>query len=180
MKRTSYRTLVLDEKDLLVTKLIEKGDPTVKRMRRSHEAHLETAREVEESLDKLGVSWTKQLGARTPIEGTYDLVVTVGGDGTLLAASHQLDGHAALLGVNSAPETSVGFFCAAKKGGVLKALRDALDGTMKRVVLTRMQVEINGAVVHKRVLNEALYCHASPAATSRYILRVISPDGATS
>jgi NAD+ kinase len=178
-KRTSYGTLVEEEKDANVTTLIEKGDPTVNRMRRSHEAHLETVREVEAALEKVGASWTKQLGARTPIEGKYDLVMTVGGDGTLLAASHQLDGSAAILGVNSAPESSVGFFCGAKKGGVLKALRDALDGTMKRVVLSRMRVEINGVCVHARVLNEALYCHASPAATSRYILQVISADGST-
>jgi len=179
LKRTSYRTLIEEQKDVHVTKLLEKGDPTVRTMRHTHDDHLETAREVEAALDELGVSWNKQLGARTKIEGRYDLVITVGGDGTLLAASHQLDGRAALLGVNSAPESSVGFFCAAKKGGVLKAVRAALDGTMKRVVLSRMKVEINGEVVHARVLNEALYCHASPAATSRYILRAIAPDGST-
>jgi len=40
------------------------------------------------------------------------------------------------------------------------------------MVLTRMSVRVNGRVVTGRVLNEALYCHASPAATTRYILRL--------
>lgn len=176
-KRTSYGTFVVEGEDARVKKLVERGDPTVKRMRRSHESHVETVRELENALETLGLTFTKQVGARTPIDGTYDLVITIGGDGTLLGTSHQLDGSTAILGVNSAPESSVGFFCAAKKGGVLKSVREALDGTMKRVSLSRMRVELNGECVHARVLNEALFCHASPAATSRYILRAFSPSG---
>lgn len=33
-----------------------------------------------------------------------------------------------------------------------------------------MQVLVNGRAVHTRVLNDALFCHQSPAVTSRYIL----------
>jgi NAD+ kinase len=36
-----------------------------------------------------------------------------------------------------------------------------------------MRVELNGRVLHDRVLNEALFCHECPAATSRYFLRVL-------
>jgi NAD+ kinase len=39
-----------------------------------------------------------------------------------------------------------------------------------------MSVEVNDRTISSRVLNEALFCHASPAATSRYILRVEDPD----
>ena len=45
--------------------------------------------------------------------------------------------------------------------------------------LTRMRVELNGRALHDRVLNEALFCHSSPAATSRYILRVQSHERTT-
>jgi NAD+ kinase len=41
-----------------------------------------------------------------------------------------------------------------------------------------MEVSLNGDVLHSRVLNEALFCHASPAATSRYVLTVRPPPGA--
>jgi NAD+ kinase len=81
-----------------------------------------------------------------------------------------------LLGVNSAPETSVGFFCGAQKGSVHQAVASALDGTMERTTLQRMRVERNGTCLHSRVLNEVLYCHASPAATSKYILQVRTKD----
>jgi NAD+ kinase len=77
-----------------------------------------------------------------------------------------------LLGVNSAPRHSVGFFCAARKGSVRRTLASALDGTIRATVLTRMRVDLNEHCLHKRVLNDALFCHEVPAATSRYILRV--------
>jgi NAD+ kinase len=68
----------------------------------------------------------------------------------------------------------VGFFCAARKGRARAALADALAGTLRRTELARMRVERDGERLHDRVLNEALFCHATPAATSRYILRVTS------
>jgi NAD+ kinase len=98
-------------------------------------------------------------------------VVAVGGDGTLLGASHNV-GKTPILGVNSAPDSSVGFFCAADAGTARTMLAQALEGDLAEMALTRMAVSLNGQIRHRRVLNEALYCHASPAATSRYILRL--------
>jgi NAD+ kinase len=134
-------------------------------------------REVRDALRELGAETVFQDGPRSLIVGPYDLVVTIGGDGTLLSASHQIGPGLPLLGVNSAPEHSIGFFCGAKKGSILPTLRAARDGTLKRTVLTRMRVDLNDECVHARILNEALFCHASPAATSKYILRVFRPDG---
>ena len=36
---------------------------------------------------------------------------------------------------------------------------------------------LNGKLLHGRVLNEALFCHSSPAATSKYILTVRTKRG---
>jgi NAD+ kinase len=171
-KRTSYRTFVEEGGEPRVAKLLAAGDATVRRMRRSHEDHLETQREVRDAIAELGIEAVFYEGSRTRIEGDFDLVVTVGGDGTVLAASHQIGPHTRLLGVNSAPDSSVGFFCGATKGGVRATLEAALAGKLRGVTLSRMRVEHNERLLHDRVLNEALFCHASPAATSRYILRV--------
>jgi NAD+ kinase len=176
-KRTSYRTLVEEQKDARVKSLLAKGDPSVKRLRRSHEDHEATRREVASALTELGANAEYVEGARSKVRGTFDLVVTIGGDGTLLAASHQLGPDTPILGVNSAPEHSVGFFCTAKKGHVLASLTAAFDGTLKHTTLSRMRVDLNGACLHSRVLNDALFCHAVPAATSRYILSVTGADG---
>jgi NAD+ kinase len=174
VKRSSWRKWVEEERDVRVAALLEAGDETVRRMRPSHREHTETVDEVRSALEDLHVaaSWHDRApGFR--VNGRCDLVVTVGGDGTLLAASHGIGAGIPLLGVNSAPNHSVGFFCAARKGAVREALAAALDGAMRRTELTRMRVETGGRVLHDRVLNEALFCHASPAATSRYILRLV-------
>jgi NAD+ kinase len=177
VKRTSYRYFVEEEHDARVKGLLAKGDPTVRRLRRSHEDHEATVAELRAALAKLDTRPEFALGARTRVEGTFDLVVTVGGDGTLLGASHGLGPDTPILGINSAPDHSVGFFCAARKGAVMTGLAAALDGSMKRTVLSRMRVELNGECLHKRVLNDALFSHEIPAATSRYILIVTNAQG---
>ena len=170
-KRTSYRKFVVEEHDPLIAKLLRRRDPTVVRLKASHEAHEETVREVETALARLGADIVFRGGPRYRIPRA-DLVVTVGGDGTLLAASHQIGDGVPLLGINSAPAHSVGFFCGAEKGEVEQTLVRALAGKLAPIELTRMRVELNGRCIHSRVLNEALVCHASPAATSRYILSI--------
>lgn len=171
VKRTTYRKFVVEEHDPLIVKLLRRRDPTVGRLKQSHEDHEATLREVETAITKLGAEVVHRGGPRFRIPRA-DLVVTVGGDGTLLAASHQIGDGVPLLGINSAPDHSVGFFCGSVKGEVAATLEGALAGKLARTELTRMRVELNGKCLHARVLNEALICHASPAATSRYILRL--------
>jgi NAD+ kinase len=143
---------------------------------RSHTDHAATVNEVMAAIEALGAKAEIVTNEGLRDEGPADLVVTIGGDGTLLTASHQVGGSTPILGVNSSPDHSVGFFCAARKGNVKAALSAALAGSMPRTVVSRMQVELNGVVLSRRVLNDALFCHEVPAATSRYILRV-SPGG---
>lgn len=160
-----------------VKRLVARKDITVARLKRAHDDHEATVREVREALATLGAKARFFEGSRSRLTGSCDLVVTVGGDGTLLGASHQIGGDTPVLGINSAPADSVGFFCGAEKGRVLDALRGALANTLPRVELARMRVECNQRLVHDRVLNEALFCHEIPAGTSRYILRVTNARG---
>ncbi len=141
-------------------------------MRRSHEDHERTIEEVGRALDKLGADalWVRRAHAPFEANGAA-LVLTVGGDGTLLAASHRLS-TTPILGINSAPSHSVGFFCGTRKGHAAEAIAKALDGKMKALSLTRMTVRRNDETISTRVLNDALFCHHSPAATTRYILKL--------
>jgi NAD+ kinase len=172
VKRSAWRIYVEERNDERLTELAAAGDEAVAPLKASHEAHVRTVREVKEALAAVGASLAAERLAGEPFDSTgLDLVVTVGGDGTLLAASHFV-AEVPVLGINSAPSHSVGFFCGARSGEVLDALRSAMKGSLRRTVLTRMAVTINGALFAARVLNDALLCHASPAATSRYIVRV--------
>jgi NAD+ kinase len=180
LKRSAWTKWVEEERDPKILSLVSAGDETVHRMRPGHMDHVETIEEVRMALDELRVeaTWHEHPhDFRLPARARYGLVITVGGDGTLLGASHGIGPDVPLLGVNSAPNHSVGFFCAAKKGTAGRAIAAALDGSLDHIELTRMAVDRNGKRLHHRVLNEALFCHVSPAATSRYILRVVPVKG---
>lgn len=171
VKRSAY-TAFKEQKGGRLKALVARKDPTVARIASSHEAHQRTVEDVHRAFDSLGVV-ASEIGPSTKniTSARFALVVTVGGDGTLLRASHVV-ADVPILGINSAPQSSVGFFCGAKGGGaeLLPAIERALDGRLKAQVLSRMQVELEGKLVSRRVLNDALVCHTSPAATSRYLI----------
>lgn len=171
VKRSTFSVYIEEKHDPHLTELLARHDPTVARLQGSHEQHERTVREVEETLAALGADVTTVRPTEPVCASQVDLVVTVGGDGTLLAASHNVI-DVPILAINSAPSHSVGFFCGARQGEVAAVLPKALAGSLRRAELTRMKVTVNGAVVAARVLNDALFCHASPAATSRYILEL--------
>jgi NAD+ kinase len=157
-----------------VEELLRENDQTVARMRGAHEQHEQTLVEVQDALRALGCEAQLVMAAaldefKEVDPRGHDIVVTVGGDGTLLAASHGIV-DVPVLAINSAPSFSVGFFCGGRHGHVREALGKALDGELPITSLTRMQVSKNDLLLTRRVLNEVLVCCASPAATSRYIL----------
>jgi NAD+ kinase len=169
-KRSSYEQHVEDRGDPDVLRLLKARDPVVSRWKRAHDAHHKTLRAVDRALSRLGIGYLMLLGPRARFSATgVRFVMTVGGDGTLLAVSHNL-GEVPILGVNSSPNHSVGFFCAAQAKNLEAMVSRALEGTLPSVKLARMQVSVGDRVCSRRVLNEALFCHAIPAATSRYIV----------
>jgi NAD+ kinase len=173
VKRSAYTEWIEERRDGRMKKLLAASDATVARLRDAHEEHERTVLATMGALRSIGADVHDIADPTRPFTAPrVDLVVTVGGDGTLLAASHSV-GAVPILGVNSAPSHSVGFFCGARgEAEVGDALARAFAGELGRAVLTRMQVSVNGAVVAARVLNDVLFCHASPAATSRYILEL--------
>jgi NAD+ kinase len=170
-KLSAYGRFVEDGEEPRIRQLLRRGDPTVQRWKQAHQEHIKTIDGVQRCLDELGTeSWVLH-GPQTAFDARdAALVVTVGGDGTLLAASHHVLA-TPILGINSAPGHSIGFFCAGRLSNARRLLKDALSGVADPIELARMSVDVNGHKVSSRVLNEALFCHMSPAATSRYILR---------
>jgi NAD+ kinase len=171
-KRTSYQRFVEEEGDPRAALLVKKRDPAVRSWLESHTEHLRTLDVVMSELSRAGAQALLLRRAHAAFDTSdAELVIAVGGDGTLLAASHNVD-DVPILGVNSAPSHSVGFFCGATRKDFTRKLSQALAGKARALSLSRMSVSLNGRLRSKRVLNEALYCHNSPAATSRYILRI--------
>lgn len=168
-KHTAFENRKSDPK---IRDLIERKDPSVDKMVPAHEEHQKALREVILAADFHGFDFQVVYGARSELPEGFDAIVTVGGDGTVLAASHSpICDETPILGVNSAPSFSVGNFCRSSARTVRKDLSDLMKGLLGTSHLTRMEVALNGTPVSNRILNEALVTDACPAAMSRYILR---------
>jgi len=176
VKRSLYSIFVEEKRDERMQELLLRGDSTVSRLEEAHAAHDRAISEVRAALDAIDAEVTEL--DRFPDEGVTlqaDLIVSVGGEALKLRAPHAA-GTAPVLGVNSAPDHSVGFFCGTRGATLLDALRRAQSGKIARATLTRMEVTVGDRVISSRVLNDALFCHASPAATSRYIIELATRE----
>lgn len=164
-KQTTYSKMVDDNVDVDDKSIIN-------RWKSSHDRHYETLEAVTKVANKFGVVFSIDIPNANFIAELQEvaLVVTVGGDGTLLGASHNVHCSIPILGVNSDPETSVGFFCTATKDDVEAYIYSIMNAKYTSTNLTRMLVKKNGAVVADRVLNDVLFCHTNPATTSSYVL----------
>lgn len=129
----------------------------------SHQATLQTVLRV---LSSNGVRVRQVCVGRAFDPTQCDMVITVGGDGTFLWASHSLSA-TPILGVNSAPATSTGFFCAASAQTFSERWKQIEQGSLPRSRIARMCVWRGKEVVADRVLNEVLVASRSPAAMTR-------------
>ncbi|GAB4201175.1 MAG: hypothetical protein OHK0013_12910 [Sandaracinaceae bacterium] len=171
-KKSAWQTNVKERRNPRYLELVEAGHEAIARLEAAHAAHLETLEETRRALAAMGArSVFRFRGDEGLVEG-FDLVVTVGGDGTLLWAARWVGPDVPVLAINSAPGDSVGHFCAGRKGTVHRTLEAALNGVLPAFQLTRMEVSLDGETITRRVLNDVLFSHASPAATTRYIVRV--------
>lgn len=169
-KKSTYQLMISERKNPRAKALLERGDRAVERMLASHEDHMHTIQEVRALLQKLGVDATFRYRADEGSAEGFDLVITLGGDGTLLRASH-LVSRQPMLAINTAPRDSVGYFCAGALDNLEQVIVAALEGTLPATQLTRMQIELDGEIISRRVLNDMLFCHECPAATTRYLIR---------
>ena len=138
---------------------------------RAHEENQRTLETVQRVLRSFGIS--HDVRHRSSVKSTLssDLVLSDGGDGTFLtAASAVLD--TPILGVNSSPKHSVGFFCATDRRGFKRTLEHLLDDELQTTKIARMRVVKDDELLHDRILNDVLVTQNHPAATSRYVIRV--------
>ena len=107
-KKSTYQRYVGRAQERL-QELIEHSDVSVQGLLDEHEIHQETLRQAKAALRDLGARAVFRYRPEPlPEEGAWDLIVTLGGDGTLLWASHLADSSTPMVAINSAPDTSVG------------------------------------------------------------------------
>lgn len=139
--------------------------------------HLATLDRVREILAATGCRVT-ELHQTDPWPATqFELIVTLGGDGTVLNASHFMkDSRITIVGIRSS-RGSVGRLCAfdyRQLEHFAACLR--AGGEMERLELQRLCAEITCNQTGKKhlskaILNDFLYTNSNPAAMTHYIIK---------
>lgn len=177
VRRTEFADLAKgpSRRDARIRKLLASNHASVSRIQPAHAEHLSSVKLVRRELRARKIDVVER---ETPPERQvrgFDLVVSIGGDGTLLEASHAVHGKTPLLGVNSAPAFSVGFLTGCRAPTFASTLESLIEDRLTAVEVQRLKVRIGKIAVPEPVLNDALFCEDNPAVTTRY--RLISPDG---
>jgi NAD+ kinase len=169
-KKSTYDLYNNSEYSSSVKKLIDQNHEAVNMLKNSHNIHSSTLETIISVLKKKNIEFDVIFRGDLKTIEDYDLVITTGGDGTILETSKYLK-DIPIFGVNSDPVGSVGFFTSSTKDDFEEKLILALNGQLKIKKLNRIEILINNNPVKYFALNDVLICHSIPAATSRYIIK---------
>jgi NAD kinase len=97
------------------------------------------------------------------------LVISLGGDGTALSASHYLTS-APLLAVNDSPTTSVGALTTLNLDQLPKKLEQIQKGKYKTEKLERIEIKVNGKTLNQIALNDVFIGNQKPYMMTKYSL----------
>jgi NAD+ kinase len=171
-KKSTFQIQAVERQDPRFLKLLDEGNTSVARVKSAHDEHYETLQALERELKKRKIEYVPMVRADLQDSADeFDLVISVGGDGTFLDASHFIR-NAPLLGINSARSSSFGHFCLGHIDNLANLLDDLCSGKIEPHPLLRLELFVNGRAVPQLVTNEVLVCHSNPAGTSRYYISI--------
>jgi len=170
-KKDAYQQYIQEQQDPHLIGLLHRRHPEVLEMQRSHAVHEEALETVVHTLRRLPVEVELAYRASLKVTKRYDLVISVGGDGTFLHAARSVR-QIPLLGVNSDPARSEAVFCAASCRSFAHFVRQALAGRLQELRLCRLELRLNGKRSPYQAINDVLVVHDDPATMSRYRLRI--------
>jgi len=159
---------------LIIYKKLHKscGDQSISSGAADFEHHTSTMHEITRVLDDFGITYEistpYQTGRR---DARFDMIITIGGDGTFLSAAHKLDG-IPLLGVNSMPGHSIGFFCASTAIEFKNTIKSIIDESLIPNNLPAMRIRLDGEEFPFHPINDILFARSSPAEMARYSITI--------
>ncbi len=170
-KRSFYQLYGLEKKVPRFLEMMERNGERAASLLRAHEENVQAMEAVEAFLAGSGVTYRRGDPPEPDQDGEFDLVVTVGGDGTLLDASHWLV-ETPVVGINSRPDFSVGWFCVATRYDYEEHLRPILAGDKTPRNLARCTVIVDGKELPPPALNDFLYTGVNPASSTVYSIEL--------
>lgn len=160
-----------DSKEFL---LLRTKDPVLhKEMVSNKRLHSEAATYISKTLDEQGIRYEVIL--RNDLESKKgvpraDLIISIGGDGTFLSTV-AIAGETPILGVNSMPRKSRGFFCSTDISNFDRYLFSMISGETKPTSLPLLEAAIDERKIHYPVINDILFSGTTPAETVKYLLK---------
>ena len=148
-----------------------------------HDRSLEEVRSVMDALVAergVNVGYTARETVRRADFSEPDLVIVLGGDGTLTSIAHSVDEKTPVMGVNSHPrigdgDGSYGFYMGSDPSSFAQDVSAALDGDAIINVLPRLQAEIettSGNIIRcDPALNDLLVANTHQYQPSKYRLQ---------
>lgn len=169
-----------------------------KRLESRYKTHKQCVNDLMVELKKHNVEFTciNRVEMDRQHLADVDLVISVGGDGTVLSSAHFLDhGTIPLLGINSDPisaedvqdesvkknvdeRRSHGALCALTSHNMIDYIPKVLYGDCKARTRSRIQCIVKSTFTETRLvpaLNDLLVCNPSPAAVSRFRMGKLQP-----
>lgn len=146
-------------------------------LEQAHDEHYVCMETVKDKLVKAGIDF--EVLSRSDVWDEsleYDVVVSVGGDGTLLSASHWIENTTPVIGIRSS-RSSVGYLCAGDISHLDAILSKFQNDELSFVDCARLRAEIYHTEKHTfemtvPALNDFLFANLYPSATSRYRITV--------
>ena len=145
------------------------------RLQTAHDEHYQCLETTRKALEKHGIDYEEVTrGELWSDLSLVDMVISVGGDGTLLAASHRILTPTPVIGIRSSA-SSVGYLCAGGADEIDTILKEFKDGSLLIGSCARLKASIYYAEENQHrqtvpVLNDFLFTNSNPSATSRYAL----------
>lgn len=141
----------------------------------SHQEHHQCLDTCKQLLTQHGLHYKEDFHQTNARYKGYDFVLTIGGDGTLLEASHGVDDTIPMIGIRSSG-TSVGHLCICGIDQLPLLIGKIAARTIKTKKVARISARIEEAATGKDffsnpALNDILFTNANPAATTFYNLR---------
>lgn len=170
-KKSAYSIYFMERKLKFMASKQANLKNEMKRFIRAHDEHYSALKEVERILCKYGVEYHKRYRGEKVDYAHYDLIMTVGGDGTFLEASRRIRDQV-IMGVNSAPSFSVGQLCVGNVHNFERLIQKVMRGEFNIALWQRLRLTVEEHVRPVDCINDILICHSNPAAISRYYIQI--------
>jgi len=170
-KKSAYSIYFMERKIQLTRGPKANVQKEIKRFKKAHDEHYASLEKVERILSKHGIEYTKCSRGRKINYAKYDLIITLGGDGTFLEVSRNIKDQV-IIGVNSAPSFSVGKLCTGNAKNFEIMIRRITGKKFTLDHWPRLRLELEGHVRPIDCVNDILISHSNPAAVSRYYLKI--------